>query len=103
MKNTSIQEKVESLVCLFDENDVVSSYQYPDTLQVLISLFSENDIDFCEKDFIVSGLEQGIDEDGFPFFKQTIIIKPVSIVLDIIAYHHSDWDFYIDEVIKLTS
>lgn len=37
-----------------------------------------------------------VDSDGFPYLKSSIEIKDIDLTINFVIYHHTDWDFYLD-------
>ncbi|MDF2879676.1 MAG: hypothetical protein K0R54_233 [Clostridiaceae bacterium] len=98
MKKKYSQQEIMDLINKYIGDDEISSNQYPNTVEELKNFLSENEFDFDEIDFLALESKFGFDDDGFPYFKQAIIIMPVNVEVEIIAYHHDEWDFYIESV-----
>lgn len=57
----------------------------------------ENKGIFISKDIIEEIVEDNtlnIDGDGFPYLNHSIKIKDIDLSIDIVVYHHNQWDFY---------
>lgn len=58
----------------------------------------ENEGIFISKENIESIIEDNtlnIDGDGFPYLNYSIKIKDIDLFIDIVVYHHVNWDFYL--------
>ena len=46
---------------------------------------------------ILSDENVSIDMDGFPYFRFKIKVIPFEVIVSGIAYHHTGWDFYLEQ------
>ena len=71
--------------------------KYPLFDEVLIDFANDNDVILNEFDIIVKSTIMDVDGDGYPYIEKNITIPKYKCELVICAYHHSKWDFYIEE------
>ena len=83
------------------EECFLENEEYPDIENALISLLCGCNIDIVEKDIEVLSSEINIDADGYPFIKKCMKVSKLGVVIAIIAYHHNNWDFYIDNITNI--
>lgn len=76
----------------------IATYKYPNSVEQLMNFLSEKGYDFKENDFLLTNENYGVDADGYPYIKHLIMLMPVCLEINMTVYHHTKWDFYLDDV-----
>lgn len=93
------QKQVIDLINVFKGDQEFCSGDYPDMLKELKDFLSQQGFEFEKTDFLVLKSNINIDEDGYPYLMQAFIVAPISLIIEMTAYHHTEWDFYIDKAV----
>ena len=96
MENKNIVDILKDVY--LEEEAFVEDEDYPDIEQALITLLDEHSINLSESDIEVLSEKMGIDSDGYPFLAKDIFISKYGCRVEISAYHHKKWDFFIEDV-----
>lgn len=93
-------EKVKITKVLLDAKGDIEyiSRDYPNAIQSIIDLFEENSIKTNFYDYIETKDILKIDSDGYPYIKSVITNFQYNIIIEIITKHHTQWDYYIEDI-----
>lgn len=75
----------------------VEGEQYPALEEVIIDYADNYDVCLNELDIEVLSSKMDVDEDGYPYIDNSIRIPKYKCEVLVSAYHHSGWDFYIED------
>lgn len=76
----------------------VEEEEYPDFEEALIDYADEYDVCLNESDVEVLSSKMDVDGDGYPYIENNIRISKYKCEVLISAYHHSGWDFYVEDI-----
>lgn len=89
-------EILKNLIAL--EEPFVEEEEYPDFEEALIDYADEYDVCLNESDVEVLSSKMDVDGDGYPYIENNIRISKYKCEVLISAYHHSGWDFYVEDI-----
>lgn len=77
-------------------------YKYPSGIKALKDFLNKaslrTSITLRDSDFSRINEMTGVDEDGYPWIRETIQVLPYGIFVNLLICHHAKWDFYIEKV-----
>ena len=94
-KVINFAEILKNLIAL--EEPFVEEEEYPDFEEALIDYADEYDVCLNESDVEVLSSKMDVDGDGYPYIENNIRISKYKCEVLISAYHHSGWDFYVED------
>lgn len=100
MDKIKLKERIVGLVQNHAEDLEIYTNQFPHHTKAILEFLGNNECDLGEEDIFLLHDRLFVDSDGYPCYQIKLIILPLEIVVTMIACHHSEWDYYLEDEAK---